>query len=256
MPEIEINGVKLYAEKRGSGLPLLLIHVLGGDSTQLEIIAEPLARLYTVITYDCRGHGRSEKPAAYTLKDHVQDALSLMNDFGFAEFHLLGVSMGSYIAQGIAVAAPGRIKKLILTVPKSNGLTSSIARLIKENANALKGLNFHETVLYLLKFMVYDPEMMKDHVDLFEGRLSTTEFAAASKALENFDFRPELYKISAETLVISGKYDQLNPPEEGQICAQLIPRSKFFEMPFSGHAPMYEERDKYLQVVKEFLRQR
>src|ERR1700760_1660543 len=99
MSEIEINGIKLYAERKGSGFPLLLVHVLGGDSTQMEIIARPLAQNYTVISYDCRGHGRSEKPAAYSLQDHIQDALALLDHFGFAECHLLGVSMGSYIVQ-------------------------------------------------------------------------------------------------------------------------------------------------------------
>lgn len=105
MPEIKINRIQLYAAVKGSGSPLLLIHVLGGDSTQMEIIAEPLSSSYKVISYDCRGHGRSEKPAAYTLQDHIYDALALMDHFGFERFDVLGVSMGSYIAQGIAIAA-------------------------------------------------------------------------------------------------------------------------------------------------------
>lgn len=253
MAEITINGVRLYAKIKGNGFPLLLIHVLGGDSSQMDIVAEPLVENNTVISYDCRGHGRSEKPSSYTIQDHINDALALMDHYGFTEFNLLGVSMGSYIAQGIAIAAPHRIKKLLLTVPKSNGLTSSVARLMKENSDHLKGMSFHEIVLYLLKYMVYDPEKMKNHVDLFEGRLSPHEFAAANKALENFDFRPGLEKITAKTLVISGKYDQLNPPDEDRICAQLISNAKFIEMSYSGHAPMYEEPERYLQIVKDFL---
>ncbi len=49
--------------------------------------------------------------------------------------------MGSYIAQGVAISQPNRIKKLILTVPKSNGLTSSTQRLIQERTKELEGLN-------------------------------------------------------------------------------------------------------------------
>ena len=63
----KINGIDLNINTKGTGKPLLLIHVLGGNQEQLDIIANPLSKHFKIITFDIRGHGQSEKPAEYTL---------------------------------------------------------------------------------------------------------------------------------------------------------------------------------------------
>jgi 3-oxoadipate enol-lactonase len=253
MALLKINGIHLNVNEAGQGQPLLLIHGIGGDSSQMEMIAEPLSKHFRVITLDCRGHGQSDKPTQFTLADLIVDILGIMDHFQLPTTYLLGVSMGSYISQGVAITAPERILKMVLTVPKSNGLTSSVQRLMKKNEVELKGLSFHEVILKLLKFMTYDTEAMKAHIDIFETTLDPEQFATANRALENFDFRNDLHKVTAKTLVISGKYDGLNPPEEGKICADLIPNARFVEMAYSGHAPMYEEPELYRKIVETFL---
>lgn len=255
MALIKINGINLNVAVQGSGHPLLLIHGVGGDHTQLQKITNRFSANFKILAPDCRGHGESDKPDQYTLNDHVQDIIGLMDHFNIPSTFLLGVSMGSYIAQAVAIAVPDRIERLVLTVPKSNGLTSSVQRLMKENEKDLKGLNFHEVVLFLLKYMVYDPEVMKAHVDIFDTKLNLKQFVAANKALDAFDFRPDLPKIKAKTLVISGRYDALNPPAEGKECAELIPGADFIEMQYSGHSPLYEEEELYLKIVEDFLKQ-
>jgi len=249
----KINGIDLNINTKGNGKPLLLIHVLGGNYKQLDIITNPLSKYFKTITFDIRGHGQSEKPTEYTLQNHINDVLGIMDFYNIEKTYLLGVSMGSYIAQGVAIAAPERIEKLILTVPKSNGLTSSVQALFSEHAEEIKGKNFHETILTLLKYLVYNTEIMQHHLDVFETDLTPEQFVAANKALTNFDFRKDLPNITAPALVISGKYDSLNPPKDGQEIASLIPNATFQEMQFSGHAPIYEETERYLKLVEDFL---
>ena len=251
---IKINGINLNVNIKGNGHPLVIIHGIGGDHSQLENVISQFANEFKTIALDCRGHGESDKPDNYSLQDHVSDILGIIDHFQIETASLLGVSMGSYIAQGVAIAAPERIDKLILTVPKSNGLTSSFQRLMNEHAKELEGLSLHESILALLKYMTFNPEIMKKHIDIFETKLSPAQFLTANKALSNFDFRNELPKIKAKTLVISGKYDGLNPPSEGRICASLIPTATFVEMQYSGHAPMYEEPELYMKIIEEFLR--
>ncbi|WP_371364429.1 alpha/beta fold hydrolase [Sporomusa rhizae] len=72
--------------------------------------------------------------------------------------------------------------------------------------------------------------------------------------MTGFDCRSELHKITAETLVISGKYDGLNPPVDGKVCAELIPKAEFVEMQYSGHLPMLEEMERYNEIIDNFLR--
>ncbi|WP_028401569.1 alpha/beta fold hydrolase [Ectobacillus panaciterrae] len=83
--------------------------------------------------------------------------------------------------------------------------------------------------------------------------LTPEQQAAANKALEGFDFRPDLNKVTAKTLVISGKYDGLNPPELGREIASLIPDSTFVEFEKSGHAPNVEEHKYFMELVINFL---
>lgn len=249
----KINGINLNVTVLGNGQPLILLHGIGGDHTQMEIIAKPLSKHFKTIALDCRGHGKSDKPPSYTLQDHINDILGIMDHYQIENTFLLGVSMGSYIAQAVAIAAPQRIEKLVLTVPKSSGSTSSLDRLKKEHAKELEESGPHDTTLVLLKYMTYDPDAMKDHLDLFHTRLSSKQFAAADEALTDFDFRDGLPTVTAKTLVISGKHDGLNPPAEGKECASLIPDATFVEMKYSGHAPLYEEQERYLKIVEDFL---
>ena len=253
MTLIKINGINLNINTKGTGQPVILIHGVGGDQTHLQTLADRLSLNFKVITYDCRGHGKSEKPLKYTLQNHVVDVLGIMDHFNIPIAYINGISMGSYIAQGVAIEAPVRVSKLILTVPKSNGLTSSVKRLFYEHARELAGLTQHEAIVALLKYMTYDPIAMQAHINIFETTLSQQQFYAANNALEDFDFRNGLPTVIAKILVISGKHDGLNPPQEGKLCASLIPGTRFVEMQYSGHAPLYEEPEKYLNLVEDFL---
>lgn len=248
-----VNGMNMYAEIRGEGEPMILIHGLTGDHTQWNPQVEWLSKSFQTIAVDCRGHGLSDKPQKYSLADHVQDILSLMDTLQLGKAHLYGVSMGSYIAQGVAIEQPHRVKSLILAVPKSNGRTSSTQRLISEHAAEFAGLNEEERGQFLFRHMVYNLEVLRGEPEQLKNPLSPAETEAANKALEGFDFRGDLHRITARTLVVSGKHDGLNPPSEGRLVASLIPGAAFVEMQYSGHLPMLEEPEEYDRVIREFL---
>lgn len=253
MAFIKVKGINLYVNIKGTGHPIILVHGSGKDHTQFDIIRDTLAQHMKTISLDCRGHGLSDKPAEYALEDHIADILGLMDHYKIETTYLLGVSGGSYIAQGVAIAAAERITKLILTVPKSNGFTSSMQNLLKTHENELAGKNAHEKTLALLRYFTCNPKLVMQHTNLFENKLTSQQSAAANKALANFDFREGLSKVSAETLVISGKYDSLNSPEEGQEVASLIPDSTYIEMQYSGHLILHEEPETYCKFVEDFI---
>ena len=87
------------------------------------------------------------------------------------------------------------------------------------------------------------------------GQLSEAEEAAAMAAAGAFDFRPHLPRITARTLVVSGRHDPLNPPEEGALIAALIPGAQHVILEQSGHLPAIEERETYLSLIARFLDQ-
>lgn len=256
MPSLIINGVHIYYEEKGNGEPLIFLHGLGMDLLAHQHEIEGLAAAFHVIAMDLRGHGRSDKPLNYTLQNHIDDVIALMDYLQIKKASLLGCSMGSYIAQGVAIAVPERIEKLILVAAKSNGKTSSTARLLAEHAEETAGLDLQEKIQFLSKYMFHQLDRVgvwMNEVHQTAPLLTEEQQAAANKALEGFDFRSELNRITARTLVIGGIYDGLNPPEEGKIIASLIPSAVFVAFDQSGHAPNIEEPERFIETINTFL---
>lgn len=257
MPTFQSNGANLYYEEEGTGTPLLLLHGLHGSSKMINNEIHELKEHFRTIALDSRGHGNSDRPQHYTLEEHVQDVINLMDHLGIEEANLMGVSMGSYIAQGVAIAVPNRLKKLVLVVSKSHGKTSSMQELFARHADELAGLSFEEQFERASKYIFHNHLAVQKafgHFHEQQAMLSSPqEQEAANKALEGFDFREDLNKITARTLVISGKYDGLNPPERGKAIAAEIPDSIFLEFLHSGHAPSIEEPERFIKEVMHFL---
>lgn len=249
------NGTFLFFKDEGNGAPVILLHGLGASHSMFKHEIKYLKKNFRVIAIDFRGHGESDKPSHYSLEDHIQDVIALMDHLSLEKVNLLGASMGSYIAQGVAIEVPERIDKLILVVPKSNGKTSSSMRLLAQYADKIKGLSPEETAMHLAKYIFHNHQAMDQFTKELEGTIVLTpkEYDVANKALEGFDFRPNLHKITARTIIISGRYDGLNPPELGREMASYISKARFIEFENSGHAPNVEEHNLFKESILDFL---
>lgn len=129
MARVDSNGVSLVYEEFGEGYPLLLLHGLTGNRHMFNDEVHVFKKYFRTIVLDARGHGDSDKPNAYTINDHIADVVRLLDHLELEETFLIGVSMGSYIAQGVAIAQPDRVKKMILVATKSEGKSSSMEAL-------------------------------------------------------------------------------------------------------------------------------
>ncbi|MED1203177.1 alpha/beta fold hydrolase [Heyndrickxia acidicola] len=257
MPAFISNGARLYFKEDGEGAPLILLHGLHGSSRMLKKEISQLKEHFRVIALDARGHGESDKPQHYTMEDHIQDVVNLLNHLKLEKVFLLGISMGSYIAQGVASAYPKRVEKLVLVVPKGHGKTSSMQELLDRHAQELEGLSFAEQFSYVSKYIFHSSAAIQNAFSEFYADkamlTSPQEQDASNKAIEGFNFLKDLEKITAKTLVISGKYDGLNPPERGKEVASRIPDAAFIEFMHSGHGPSIEEPERFKKEVINFL---
>ena len=260
---LTVNGIRLHVTEEGAGPPLLLLHGLSANADMMEPEIMGLAQSFRVIAPDMRGHGRSDRPAAYTLHDHVQDMLALMDALELGRAAVMGVSMGSYIAQALAIAAPERVHALVLVVTKAGGTTSSTARYLAEHAGELQGLTPEQIRLWLgnRMFAPQTPGAVKQTFAAFMAEqertgmtLNPQQLAAANTAMRGFDFRPDLPHLKVPTLVISGRHDVLNPPEAGEEVARLIPNARFEVLEDSGHLATLEETPRLLELVTPFLK--
>src|SRR5262245_29664910 len=111
------DGLSLEALVEGSGPGLLLVHGFGGAKEDFLDHVPALARDHTVVVFDHRGHGASDKPAdrsAYSLDRLIADTLQVADAAGLDEFRLLGHSMGGMVARRVALRAPERVTALVM----------------------------------------------------------------------------------------------------------------------------------------------
>ena len=115
MPKLRVNNTGIYYEVTGQGEPLLFIHGLASSSRSWKKQIPFFAQYYQVITFDIRGHGRSDRPlrAPYSIKLFAADAVELMKTLGIDSTHVVGFSMGGMVAFQLAVDAPEMVRSLV-----------------------------------------------------------------------------------------------------------------------------------------------
>ena len=111
-----VNGISIGYREFGSGEPLLMLQGFGSTMNDWnETFIGILATKYHVYTYDPRGMGTSsDNKVRATIPQYADDAAGMMTALGYESMHVYGVSMGSSVAQQLAIDHPGRVRKLVL----------------------------------------------------------------------------------------------------------------------------------------------
>src|SRR5690554_2258787 len=118
MPIIQTNGINLYYEERGSGDPLLLIMGITGPASAWEKHVAEWEKSFRCILVDNRGIGQSSKPAGpYSSALMADDCAGLLEALNLENVRVVGCSMGSIIAQQLALRHPQKIRSLVLMCP-------------------------------------------------------------------------------------------------------------------------------------------
>jgi len=113
----ESNGARIYYTVQGKGEPVILVHGIGANADwnwQRPGVVKALAKDFTVIAFDLRGHGMTDKPVdpeQYGLR-MVEDIVLLMDHLGYDRAHLAGYSLGGFLALKAATLYPDRIASL------------------------------------------------------------------------------------------------------------------------------------------------
>ncbi len=107
----------IHFEVSGSGPAVLLTHGFTGSSADFAKLVEPLSKSYTVITWDLRGHGRSDSPddpSSYSVEISLRDMAALLERAGVERAALVGHSLGGYLSLAFHLAHPERVSALVL----------------------------------------------------------------------------------------------------------------------------------------------
>lgn len=119
MPEISHRGCTIHYEVQGSGPLIVLLHGLFLNQSAWKEFGyvDGLAKSFTVVTVDSLGHGESDRPAEperYQLAERAGDIVAVIDALGEDKAHVLGYSMGGWLAVGVAVHHPDRVRSLMI----------------------------------------------------------------------------------------------------------------------------------------------
>jgi pimeloyl-ACP methyl ester carboxylesterase len=126
VPEVRVNGIRLYYEEHGKGEPIGCIHGGGSPALTWADALEALARLGRVIAYDRRGCARSERPQPYertSVPEQADDAAALLDALGAAPAVVIARSYGGAVAIDLALRYPDRVRALVLLEGDALGLS-------------------------------------------------------------------------------------------------------------------------------------
>jgi pimeloyl-ACP methyl ester carboxylesterase len=123
MPTVKLNGLDLYCEQTGTDAPVVLVHGSWTDHRTWDRIVPMLARSFLVVTYDRRGHSKSERAAGQgSIREDVADLAAVIEQSLRAPAHVVGNSFGGSITLRLASERPDLVRSMHVHEPPLRGL--------------------------------------------------------------------------------------------------------------------------------------
>ncbi len=241
----------------------MLIHGLAYDRRGWGPLAALLARDFHVVLIDNRGVGDSDVPEGpYTMQQLAADAVAVLDDAGIESTDILGVSLGGFIAQEIALTQPERVRKLVLCSTSPGGVNAF--PMPERGVDAFTRFPTMDRAAGL-RLMVENS--LGDHAvrerpelvdEVYAYRLDRAPAVAAWQAQfaasRGHDAYERIPVIAAPTLVIHGLADTVIDARNGDLLAERIPGARIERVPDRGHLVMWQEGERLAPIVRDFLR--
>ena len=264
------DGIRLYCEEAGEGVPMLFVHEFAGDLRSFEPHMRHFARRYRCVAFNARGYPPSEVPealSAYSQERARDDILAVLDGLSIQRAHIVGISMGSLATLHFGLHYPHRALSL---VPGGCGYGAEhsqreqfrteaadfAARIDKQGMQKLAGEYGGGPTR--VQFENKDPrgfaefvEMLSQHSSL--GSANTLRGVQMERP-SLYDLQTSLAELRVPTLIMAGDEDEpcLTP---SLYLKHTIPSAGLALLPNTGHALNLEEPDLFHRLVDDFLHQ-
>lgn len=258
----EVGDINIDYRISGTGYPLVMIM---GYSVTMDMwdpnVLRILASRYKVVTFDNRGMGGTDAgDRRFTMEQFADDTAGLMDALGIQKAHVLGWSMGTNIAQELALRHPEKVNKLILYAADCGTDVVPIAPDVLEKLRDTSGTPKERGKRMV--FLLFSMKWLKNNVayvkKLFSRPMKSPlpeNIKRQYSAMENWKGSCDrLDQIDCPTLLITGTEDVLTPPENSPMMVKKIPGAKLVTFENGGHGIMYQYPDRFSRAVIDFLK--
>ncbi|MFT4547384.1 MAG: pimeloyl-ACP methyl ester carboxylesterase [Pseudoalteromonas tetraodonis] len=265
MPTVETNGITMSYDERGEGDPVIMIMGITAPGAAWEAHADDWSQHFRCIMPDNRGVGASDKPpGVYSSEMFADDYAGLMDQLGISKARIVGVSMGSIIAQQLCLRHPDKVQSAVLMCPWARCdryATSTFNHMVTCKAH-LTPMDFMEWIQMLIFTKPHwdNDETYQGMIDGREGFSTDPSpqplhgLAGQAAACIDHDVLGQLGNIKAPCLVIAGKDDIFTPPWMGEEVASNIPNCESHFYDDAGHAFHWEAMDDFNPRIREWLK--
>jgi pimeloyl-ACP methyl ester carboxylesterase len=266
MPTIATNGINLYYELHGRGPLVVLIPGLGYDGWMYSRMIPGLAEQFQVISIDNRGSGLSDKPAGpYTAQMLAADVIGLLDESGAAKAHIVGHSMGGFIAQALAIDYPERVDRLVLSATNFGGphhipiTPPAMAVLTDVSGDPIERLRRGIAISTAPGFAESNAEFVESWLQYRVAHPIDPAGYQAQLAIglgllsEAASFEHKLGRVTAPTLLLFGEHDVVVPPGNAELLAAKLPHARVEILPNAGHVFPFETPEAANRAITRFL---
>ncbi|GAA2889769.1 hydrolase [Actinoplanes cyaneus] len=252
MPLIDVGGVRLNYEERGSGPAVLFLSGTGarGRTWHLHQVPALVQAGYRVVTFDTRGIAPSDTPPVVTMPDLIADAAGLIERLGLGPCRVAGSSMGARVAAELCLQRPDLVDRVVLmaTFGRPGAFLDAMTageRALRESGTKLPAeyLGVVRAALNLSPRTLADDRAARDWLDVFELPLAGETDGAASRldADADADRLMAYAQISVPCLVLGFADDLIAPARGNRDVAAAVPGARYAEIPDAGHYGYLEQ---------------
>jgi 3-oxoadipate enol-lactonase len=244
----------------GEGPPLILIGGLGFGRWGWFKQIPAFSRHFKTITFDVRG----ERDLEGGVSDLVDDVVALLDHLNVRKAHVLGTSLGGFVAQELAIKRPDLVDRLVLVCTSYGGRgPEAMSPWALSDMIGLPSLSVERAVrrgLETATSEAYRAKHPEEFEQLVRWRLadspSLSTYYEQMRAGARFDASQEVGRITSPTLVIHGKEDRYVPLANAAALAEAIPDAKLRVLDDAGHLVFIERFADVNREVVTFLKPR
>lgn len=252
-----VYGAKIHYLEAGSGPVVILLHGLGGDTSNWAPTIGALAQKYRVIVPDQIGFGKSDKPLMnYRVGTLVDFLAGFYKELKIDRAALVGNSLGGWTAAAFALAHPEKVDRLVLVDAAGFKLEANIDPRTFDPLNP----STRDDVRKILSMVFYNKAFTGDAaVDaMFARRIAAGDGYTIGRFIDSvvrgYDMLDgKLSALKHQTLIIWGREDLLTPIAMGERFKREIPNSQLVVFEKCGHVPQLEKASEFNAAVLKFL---